>query len=425
MGRAAGRRRPPAARLGGSRRARRRRARSRANLRRVARAGRPARRGEPSDDSDRGRLERGRSVLGAARRTASESASQPDGPLFLSDVRLVRPEAAAPAVVLLVFDTTRHDAVGFGGCPDPSTPNLDAILAQGLEGAARLRRGVLDDPVDGVAPDRARPGRSRGFRRVSARHRRGRSDDGRRLPPRRMVHGGVRREPDASPRERFRVRVRRFLHDAIRGRVDHAAGRRDDAARSGLARDTPGRAVLRLDSSDGSARSLHAVRPAARQDAVRSGLRGADRRRRGEPAAARRSAASVARRRAASRSPCTTTRSGSPTPRWGSCGTRSPPTSASAGRSCSRPITARNSASMAAGSTGRRFSRRRCACRSRSGRAEDARCRRCRRPPSFRSSTCGPHSRRFSASRGRPASAVPTARASSTRRPGIARRCRR
>ena len=55
---------------------------------------------------------------------------EPPGLLFLSDVRLVRPDAAAPAAVLLVFDTTRHDAVGFGGCPDPSTPRLDAILAR-------------------------------------------------------------------------------------------------------------------------------------------------------------------------------------------------------------------------------------------------------------------------------------------------------
>ena len=55
---------------------------------------------------------------------------EPEGPLFLSDVRLVRPDAAAPAAVLLVFDTTRHDAVGFGGCADPSTPRLDAILAR-------------------------------------------------------------------------------------------------------------------------------------------------------------------------------------------------------------------------------------------------------------------------------------------------------
>jgi len=52
----------------------------------------------------------------------------PPGPLFLSDLRLVEPGLGAPAVVLVVFDTTRRDAVGFGGCPDPSTPNLDAIL---------------------------------------------------------------------------------------------------------------------------------------------------------------------------------------------------------------------------------------------------------------------------------------------------------
>ena len=54
---------------------------------------------------------------------------EPAGPLFLSDLRVVRPDPAAPAAVLVVFDTTRHDAVGFGGCVDPSTPRLDAILA--------------------------------------------------------------------------------------------------------------------------------------------------------------------------------------------------------------------------------------------------------------------------------------------------------
>jgi arylsulfatase A-like enzyme len=52
----------------------------------------------------------------------------PPGPLFLSDLRVVEPGPASPAVVLVVFDTTRRDAVGFGGCPDPSTPNLDGIL---------------------------------------------------------------------------------------------------------------------------------------------------------------------------------------------------------------------------------------------------------------------------------------------------------
>ena len=49
-------------------------------------------------------------------------------PLFLSDLRLVRPSPRAGAVLLLVFDTTRRDAVGFGGSIHASSPNLDAIL---------------------------------------------------------------------------------------------------------------------------------------------------------------------------------------------------------------------------------------------------------------------------------------------------------
>lgn len=53
---------------------------------------------------------------------------EPASPLFLSDVRLIRPGPVPDPVVLLLFDTTRHDAVGFGGCKDSSTPNLDAIL---------------------------------------------------------------------------------------------------------------------------------------------------------------------------------------------------------------------------------------------------------------------------------------------------------
>ena len=40
---------------------------------------------------------------------------------------------APPASVLLVtFDTTRHDAVGFSGNPDARTPHLDALAARGL-----------------------------------------------------------------------------------------------------------------------------------------------------------------------------------------------------------------------------------------------------------------------------------------------------
>ncbi len=56
---------------------------------------------------------------------------EPSAPLFLSDLRLVSPSPAALALVLVIFDTTRSDAVGFGGCKDASTPNLDTILRKG------------------------------------------------------------------------------------------------------------------------------------------------------------------------------------------------------------------------------------------------------------------------------------------------------
>ena len=54
--------------------------------------------------------------------------TDPAAKFFLSDPRIVVPDDRAPAVVLLVFDTTRRDAVSFGGCPDPSSPALDAVL---------------------------------------------------------------------------------------------------------------------------------------------------------------------------------------------------------------------------------------------------------------------------------------------------------
>jgi arylsulfatase A-like enzyme len=52
----------------------------------------------------------------------------PAGTFFLSDLRVVRPDPKAEAVLLLLFDTTRRDALGLYGCPDPSSPNLDAIF---------------------------------------------------------------------------------------------------------------------------------------------------------------------------------------------------------------------------------------------------------------------------------------------------------
>ncbi|HEX9687452.1 MAG TPA: sulfatase [Thermoanaerobaculia bacterium] len=50
------------------------------------------------------------------------------GALFLSDLRVVRPAPTAESVILVVFDTTRADAVGLYGCVDPSTPHLDAVF---------------------------------------------------------------------------------------------------------------------------------------------------------------------------------------------------------------------------------------------------------------------------------------------------------
>jgi arylsulfatase A-like enzyme len=50
------------------------------------------------------------------------------GSLFLSDLRVVRPVRNAESVILVVFDTTRADAVELYGSVDPSTPNLNAIF---------------------------------------------------------------------------------------------------------------------------------------------------------------------------------------------------------------------------------------------------------------------------------------------------------
>jgi len=52
----------------------------------------------------------------------------PAGTFFFSDLRVVQPDPRVDAVFLLLFDTTRRDALGLYGCPDPSSPNLDAIF---------------------------------------------------------------------------------------------------------------------------------------------------------------------------------------------------------------------------------------------------------------------------------------------------------
>ncbi|MGZ6989458.1 MAG: sulfatase-like hydrolase/transferase, partial [Thermoanaerobaculia bacterium] len=54
----------------------------------------------------------------------------PAGAFFLSDLRVVRPDPRADAILLLMFDTTRRDAIGLYGCTDPSSPNLDSIFRE-------------------------------------------------------------------------------------------------------------------------------------------------------------------------------------------------------------------------------------------------------------------------------------------------------
>lgn len=75
--------------------------------------------------------------------------TRPAGELSLSDLRIVRPDSSADALVLLVFDTTRRDAVGLYGCADPSTPNLDAIF----QGAFRAERAYA--PASWTIPSMA------------------------------------------------------------------------------------------------------------------------------------------------------------------------------------------------------------------------------------------------------------------------------
>ncbi|MCM2317271.1 MAG: sulfatase [Thermoanaerobaculia bacterium] len=55
----------------------------------------------------------------------------PPAELLLADLRIVPAGRAAAPVIVIVFDTVRADAVGFGGAPDPSTPNVDAIVRDG------------------------------------------------------------------------------------------------------------------------------------------------------------------------------------------------------------------------------------------------------------------------------------------------------
>lgn len=51
--------------------------------------------------------------------------------IVISDLRVVRPSETNDAVVMILFDTTRRDAVGLYGSVHPTTPNLDRILRGG------------------------------------------------------------------------------------------------------------------------------------------------------------------------------------------------------------------------------------------------------------------------------------------------------
>jgi arylsulfatase A-like enzyme len=67
-------------------------------------------------------------AVSAGRGDRLRLSTTPRGELFVSDLRIVEPDPRADALVLVVFDTTRRDAVGLYGCRDPTTPNLDALF---------------------------------------------------------------------------------------------------------------------------------------------------------------------------------------------------------------------------------------------------------------------------------------------------------
>src|SRR5262249_45939651 len=74
--------------------------------------------------------------LSAPRASRLRLTTEPAGEIFLSDLRIIAPSPTADLLFLIVFDTTRRDAVGLYGCPDPSTPHLDRIF----RGAFRAER---------------------------------------------------------------------------------------------------------------------------------------------------------------------------------------------------------------------------------------------------------------------------------------------
>jgi arylsulfatase A-like enzyme len=50
------------------------------------------------------------------------------GEISISDLRIVQPSAQRDALIVILLDTTRRDAVGLYGSPRPTTPNVDRIF---------------------------------------------------------------------------------------------------------------------------------------------------------------------------------------------------------------------------------------------------------------------------------------------------------
>jgi arylsulfatase A-like enzyme len=67
-------------------------------------------------------------AVSAGRGARLRFSTTPPGEIFLSDLRIIEPDERADALVLIVFDTTRRDAVGLYGCKDPTTPNIDRLF---------------------------------------------------------------------------------------------------------------------------------------------------------------------------------------------------------------------------------------------------------------------------------------------------------
>ena len=211
----------------------------------------------------------------AARAALLRLRAEPRAPLFLSDLRLVRPDPARARRWSFSFDTTRRDAVGFGGCPDPSTPHLDAILRDAWKaGRAYAPASWTIPSVASLLTGRV-PAAHRGLRRLAARRSRPAiptlADDFRRA-------GWSTAAFIANPTLRARERIRRRVSRRSSRRRTTAPRSRCPAAETMRARPVAGSQRIAASPSFSVIHLLDphdpvpAPRPAAREDPVRSGL---------------------------------------------------------------------------------------------------------------------------------------------------------